>query len=296
MNESTPTPLPAEEVEAYRLERTKGDRSRIEWSGFKVFSQPDDDGIIEHIFSLIGAPHRTFVEFGCETGLENNTRYLLEQGWRGLWMEGNPDYATGVRGNHHEALVSGQLAFHETFVTPDNINDLLRQHGFTGEIDFLSIDIDSIDYYVFDAIDAISPRVVCLEHNHTYAPGEEWVMPYSKDFRWDPAAGAAPYGASITSLARLAERKGYVLVGCGLCSANGFYVRSDLVGTHFTGPFTPERLFNPLVYEMMVRFPTKPRAETRLPPEPAVMAPVPPKPEQQPGLRGWFRRTVMGRR
>ena len=251
-------PLSADELERYRLARTGGDRTRLEWSGFKVYSQSDEDGIIARIFDLIGTTDRRFVEFGCEAGLENNTRYLLEQGWRGFWMEGNPDYAHSVRSFGGDAIARGQLVFRETFVTPHNINPLLEEHGFTGEIDFLSIDIDSNDHHVFEAITAISPRVVCLEHNHTYPPGVEWAMPYDPDFRWDPASGAAPYGASISSMAALAARKGYVLVGCGLCSANGFYVRADLVGSRFTGPFTAERLFNPLEYEMILGFPVQP--------------------------------------
>lgn len=250
-------PLSAIELERYREVRTGGDRSRLEWSGFKVYSQSDEDGILAHIFGIIGTTDRRFVEFGCEAGLENNTRYLLEQGWSGLWMEGNPSYAHSVRAFFPEALASARLKFRETFVSPANINPLLTEHGFAGEIDLLSIDIDSNDHHVFDAITAISPRVVCLEHNHTFPPGVEWSMPYDPDFRWDPASGTAPYGASISSMAALAARKGYVLVGCGLCSANGFYVRSDLVGSHFTGPFTPERLFNPLDYDMIVRFPVR---------------------------------------
>lgn len=256
-------PLSADELERYRLARTGGDRTRLEWAGFKVYSQSDEDGILARIFEVIGTTDRRFVEFGCEAGLENNTRYLLEQGWRGFWMEGNPDYAHSVRAFHGEALAHGQLAFRETFVTPANIDALLEEHGFAGEIDLLSIDIDSNDHHVFEAITAISPRVVCLEHNHSYPPGVEWAMPYDPEFRWDPASGTAPYGASISSMAALAARRGYTLVGCGLCSANGFYVRSDLVGSRFTGPFTPERLFNPLDYEMILRFPVRTDAAVR---------------------------------
>lgn len=249
------TPLTRAEIRQYAQRRTKGDGTRLEWHGFKVYSQSDEDGIIERIFSLIGTTDKRFVEFGCEGGLENNTHYLLEQGWRGLWMEGNPDYAPGVREAFSTQIASGQVQFRETFVTPANINTILEESGFTGEIDFLSIDIDSNDHHVFAAIQAISPRLVCLEHNHTYRPGVAWEMPYDAEFRWDPTSGIAPYGASITSMAALAARKGYVLVGCGLYSANGFYVRADLVADHFTGPFTPERLFNPLEYDRIVRYP-----------------------------------------
>jgi hypothetical protein len=256
-------PLTAAQLDAYREARTGGDRSRLEWAGFKVFSQSDEDGIIERIFSIVGVTDRRFVEFGCEAGLENNTRYLLAQGWRGLWMEGNPDYARSVRSFFSRDIASGNLVFRQEIVRPDNINLLLTSSGFTGEIDLLSIDIDSNDHHVFDAISVVSPRVVCLEHNHGYPPGIDWAMPYDPDFRWDPTSGAAPYGASITHMATLAARKGYVLVGCGLCSANGFYVRADLIADRFVGPFTPERLFNPLDYEMVLRFPVRLDAAVR---------------------------------
>lgn len=257
-------PLSPAELDTLRTARTGGDRSRLEWSGFKVYSQSDEDGIIQEIFRRIGIRRRTFIEFGCETGQENNTRYLLEQGWRGLWIEGVPDYAGAIRWEQRERLASGQLRFTEAFVNRRTVNDLFREGGFTGEIDLLSVDIDSNDYHVFEAITVVNPRVVVLEHNHAYAAGVDYVMPYDEAYRWDPAGDAAPYGASVTSMAALAARKGYVLVGCGVCSANGFYVRRDLVGRRFTGPFTPERLFNPLDYPTVLRFPV-----TTDPPRPA---------------------------
>ena len=259
-NGQTGAMTPAE-LKALRRARTGGDRRRLEWSGFKLYSQSDEDGILAEIFRRIGAPHRSFVEFGCETGLENNSRFLLEQGWRGLWIEGYPDYVTGVRGNFHAKLQSGQLRLQQSYVNRSNINPLIQEAGFTGEVDFLSVDIDSNDYHVFEAIDVINPRVVCLEHNHEYKQGEHWVMPYDEDYRWNPASARADYGASLAAMAALAERKGYRLVGCGLCSANGFYVRADLVGDKFAGPFTAAHLFNPLDYDAVLRFPPgRPRA------------------------------------
>lgn len=53
--------------------------------GAKIFSQSDEDGIIRHILNKIGACSaltRTFIEFGCGNGLENNTHALL-QGYSG---------------------------------------------------------------------------------------------------------------------------------------------------------------------------------------------------------------------
>src|SRR4051812_36467635 len=63
------------------------DPKRLLRYGFKVYSQCDEDGIIQEIFKRIGVVHRTFIEFGVETGIECNTAHLLIQGWRGLWIE-----------------------------------------------------------------------------------------------------------------------------------------------------------------------------------------------------------------
>ncbi|NEP33455.1 MULTISPECIES: hypothetical protein [unclassified Moorena] len=244
-----------EQIKQDRKIRAGDDPRRLEHFGFKVHSQSDEDGIIEEIFNRIGIKSQVFVEFGAETGRENNSHYLLEKGWTGLWIESLPDYAKTIRANYQDAIGEGRLKFIEAAVNAENINDLIESAGITGEIDFLSVDIDSNDYYVYEAISVIQPRVVCLEHNHSYPPPQEWIMPYDPNFRWD--CNSSAYGASLVALEKLARRKGMVLVGCGLYSANGFYVREDLVNDAFSPPFTPERFFNPLDYQKIVSFPPR---------------------------------------
>lgn len=208
--------MPKDAIAAYRRVRTCGDPLRLENFGFKVYSKSDGDGIIAEIFRRIGTTNKTFIEFGCETGAENNTRLLLEQGWGGLWMESVSEYAGSVRWNARYALAEGRLTFLEAAVTREDVNDLFRSAGMKGEIDLLSLDIDGNDYHVFKAIRVVRPRVLVLEHN---------------------------------------------LVGCGLYSPNGFYVRDDLVRDRFKGPFTPEHLWNPLNYEMIRAYPVTSLAE-----------------------------------
>jgi hypothetical protein len=238
-----------------RLVRTRGNFRRLEWSGKKFFSQSDEDGIIAEIFRRIGTTNRVFVEFGAELGTENNTRYLFEIGWTGLWIEGYPDHARSIKSTFKEQIKTGELKFIDRYVTRDNINDLIAGSGLAGEIDFLSVDIDSNDYHVFEAIDVIRPRVVCLEHNHSYPPPQDWVMPHDENYRWDPASGVADFGASLAAMSRLARMKGYELVGCGLYSANGFYVRGDCIGRKFSGPFTAQHFFSKLDYQKILAYP-----------------------------------------
>lgn len=247
--------LTEEQVSADIESIIDGDVRRLERFGSKVYSQSDEDGILREIYRRIGTTNRVFVEFGAETGEENNSRLLLETGWKGLWIEGMEDYSESIRARYAREIIIGQLTFTESFVTAENINDLIEQAGIRGEIDFLSVDIDGNDYHVFEAINVVNPRVVCLEHNHTFPPPEDWVMPYDTNYRWEQLG--SEYGASIFALNRLACEKGYALVGCGLYSANGFYVRNDLLGDHFSPPYDPERFFRPLDYEKVIGYPAR---------------------------------------
>ena len=50
-------------------------------------------------------------------------------------------------------------------VTREAVNATLEKFGFTGELDLLSIDIDGMDYWVWEAVSACTPRVVAIEYN-----------------------------------------------------------------------------------------------------------------------------------
>ncbi len=73
------------------------DPKRLLRYGFKVFSQCDEDGIIQEIFRRVGTTNRTFIEFGVETGIECNTVKLLLDGWRGLWLDGSTTGVANIR-------------------------------------------------------------------------------------------------------------------------------------------------------------------------------------------------------
>src|SRR4051812_22750435 len=60
-----------------------------------VYSQNFEDAIIAEIYSRVGEESRIFVEIGVETGVQCNTRALLERGWTGVWIDGDP-HAVGA--------------------------------------------------------------------------------------------------------------------------------------------------------------------------------------------------------
>lgn len=214
----------------------------LEQYGYKVFSQNDEDGIIQEIFDRIGVTNKKFVEFGVQNGLESNCHYLLYKGWNGLFIEGNEKYCKEIQIKFRPVLENGKLQLINDFVNRNNINQLIG-NIYTGDIDLLSIDIDGNDYHIWKAIHIIKPRVVVIEYNGKFSPDVEWVMAYYEHHNW---RGSDWHGASLKSLEILGKEKGYQLVGTNLNGANAFFVRSDLAKGKFYEPAIAEKLYNPL--------------------------------------------------
>jgi hypothetical protein len=241
----TATVLYAAYRESLLLTERSRDPKRLLTYGFRAYSQNDEDGMIQEIFRRIGVSSRVFVEFGVGDGSENNTLYLMLSGWRGLWIDGSDSNAASIRQQFAPFIQSGQLAFLQRFVDRDGIDGIIGGSGFCGEIDLLSIDIDGNDYWVWQAISVVQPRIVVIEYNAVFRPPLAVVAKYDKAFVW---SGTSYYGASLSALESLGSQKGYDLVGCSLSGINAFFVRHDLVRDSFCAPFTAENHFEPPRY------------------------------------------------
>ena len=228
------------------------DERRLLKSGYRVYSQADEDGILHEIFRRIGEGQRTFLELGVGNGLENNTLFLLIQGWNGIWIEGSDRKAAASKKNLAVQIAEGRLQIEQNFITAPTIDQKIASLTAGRDVDLLSIDLDGNDYYVLDAIRSISPRVIVAEYNSKFPPDVPWIIEYNESHRWD---GTDYFGASLKSLELLLTKRGYALVGCNIVGTNAFFVRTDLVSeSRFCAPFTAENHYEPSRYFLLPAF------------------------------------------
>lgn len=199
-------------------------------TGFKLFSQFEEDGLLLTVFSLIGFTNRSFIEFGSDDGINSNAANLYyHHDFRGLFMDGNTKALD--RGKYffkrHPNKQIGPPVFKEAMINAENINQLIQDAGFEGEIGLLSIDIDGNDYWVWKAIDVVNPQVVIIETHNEFGMNDI-IVPYDPDYFY-PGKHPDYHGASPVAMTKLANHKGYRLVGANELGFNFIYVRNDLV-------------------------------------------------------------------
>jgi hypothetical protein len=184
--------------------------------------------MIQYLIHTVPILDASFVEFGVENYTESNTRFLLiNDQWRGLVLDSsarNIDYI-----QKDDIDWQHDITAKCSFITRGNINDILASSGFLDDIGLLSIDIDGNDYWVWDAIEVIAPRIVICEYNSIFGADSAVAVPYDDKFNRSDAHDSHLYfGASLAALCSLATQKEYDFIGCNSTGANAFFVRRDL--------------------------------------------------------------------
>lgn len=200
-------------------------------AGFRVFSQFDEDGIILLLLAATGVSSRRFIDLGAGNGTyaSNCANLAFNLGYDGLFVEADPAFVERgerIYGRHQDTRYRPPV-FRRAVVGRDNVNDLLEDAGYTGAVDVLSIDIDGNDYWVWQAIERVTPAIVVIETHPSLGTGDV-VTPYDERELVPAFPGAPPIGASPTAMTRLARELGYRLVGWNRFGFNLFYVREDM--------------------------------------------------------------------
>jgi hypothetical protein len=196
---------------------------------FKVYSQFGDDGIIQYLINNVEIEERTFVEFGVENYTESNTRFLLvNDNWRGLVIDGSEANIESIKTD--EIYWKHDLTAVERFIDKNNINEIIAANNFSRPLGILSIDIDGNDYWIWESINVVDPAIVIVEYNSVFGKERAVTIAYDPAFTRSEAHPSNLYwGCSLKALCLLAEKKGYVFVGCNSNGNNAYFVRKDKV-------------------------------------------------------------------
>jgi hypothetical protein len=190
------------------------------------FSQGNQDCLLDAIFKELGTTNMKYVEFGFNTKFQcsasgPNTCKLWKEGWTGLLLDGD---------NHNEKI---NLRSH--FLYSSNIVSIFKKYNVPNEFDFLSVDMDSHDFFVLDSIlKEFRPRVITTEYNCNWPIG--WHMAEldpemteknkknSNSFQFKNCI----WGSSASSWKYLLEANGYSLIAVTPL-LDLFWARNDLL-------------------------------------------------------------------
>ncbi|NVZ72990.1 FkbM family methyltransferase [Pseudomonas costantinii] len=219
--------------------------SELAESGFRAFSQNDEDGILLRLFTHIGCTNRYVVEIGSncsdsDVGIPENlsTNLLVNHGWHGTIFELDATECSKMRyffartastrhyhWTHHDSTQYYSPGIIQQSISPENINELLIAANPDPEPDLFVIDIDGGDFAVMENLKAIKPRVIVVEFEKRFRERYSVVQRDREQFsrRWQQSGAA-----SLTAWTSLLEPKGYRLCAVGTCCFNAFFVREDV--------------------------------------------------------------------
>lgn len=189
---------------------------------FRVSSQNEEDGVLAAIYRRIGATDHRCVEIGCGLNGGNSGFLIRDCGWSGLLMDARARAIKTIR----RRFAGHAAVAHKGRATCENIDGVLAQHGFTGDLDLLSIDVDGVDYWLWKSLTVCRPRVVVIEYNWLFGAERAVTVPYDPRFDLRNAPTRGYRGASLAALVLLGRHKGYHLVATE--RVNAFFVRDDL--------------------------------------------------------------------
>ena len=185
----------------------------------RLRSQNEEDGITLALLRAAGVVNRRFVEIGSGKTGGNSAVLAFDCGWAGLMVEMGTSKVESLR---RALAFNPSVKVVKARVTPENFNRMLTDHGFAGEVDFMSIDVDGIDYWLLDALKVCSPRLLVMEYNIFFGPDRALTLPPTDI---PPPRPRGYFGASFRALEKKAPEKGYRLVMCEAAGVNAFFVR-----------------------------------------------------------------------
>ena len=191
---------------------------------YKVYSQNGEDGIIDYLLYSLKIDKPKFIEIGVGDYQECNSRFFFERtSPKGLIIDCIKNFKKEVKKN--VKLWKGDLTLIEKMINSENIIEILKKNNFYNKIDFLSLDVDGIDYWILEKLPKNFSKICVVEFNSNFGFKKEISVPNISNFnRTNYHYSNLCYGASLKAIVQLMKRKNYVFLGTDLHRINAFFV------------------------------------------------------------------------
>lgn len=193
-------------IELVNRNKTNKESTYLKEYAKRVYSQFGEEGIIEKCLEIITTKNNWCVEFGAWDGIHlSNTCYFIKhKGWSAIQIEGNPEKFNELQKNFKENPSTIQVNKIVGFIKGKNtIDDILGQTSIPTDFDFISIDIDGNDWYVWESMEKYRPRLVVIEFNPLVPNDVIFIQDNDNNIH---------QGCSLAALIELAEQKKYELI------------------------------------------------------------------------------------
>ena len=194
---------------------------------FSVFSQWGDDGIINWLLENLPIKNKIFIEIGTEDYKESNTRFLLKyRNWEGYLIESNKDHIDKIK--KQSIFWKYDLNLCNKTIDRENINDVIKNFKVPKEVGLFSLDIDGIDYWVWEKLKIIEPIIFICEFNSILGEKKKISVPYNRNFnRTKFHYSNLAFGASLPAFKYISELKGYKFLGTNSNGVNAYFIKKS---------------------------------------------------------------------
>jgi len=169
-----------------------------------IYSQNGEDGVIELLTDFLDMKEGSFCEFGAWDGkyLSNTYNLLENKNWKGVYIEGDKERYNDLlklKDQYGDKLQTiNAYVDHKGSNTLDN---LLKDTFLEKNFDLLSIDVDGMDYHIWNAFLDYRPKLVIIEVNSNLRPGDFTISEIDTQNSW--------IGSGFSATCRLGIQKGY---------------------------------------------------------------------------------------
>ena len=207
------------------------DKNKLSSEEYQVYSQNGEDGVLLNLVKRSKIKQKKCLEIGAGGQSSNILNLNLNFGFDGVYIDGDKNELKIQKNNLNNFIHSfkntGSSTYIEKMINPESIEELNAELVFR-DFAICSLDIDGIDFYIFDKILDFNFPIVVAEYNSLFGIENKYSVPFSENFsRYDYHPSQLIFGCSLDALNFLAEKKGYSLVYCESNGVNSFFVNNN---------------------------------------------------------------------